>query len=115
MDVQRGPGVPRAVQQQELRGPVGLLEVRHMGHHRSARLPECVPRRKETEPHRDGHHVLHYHPEENSFLHCQLDPPHGAHFISLRVSVLSASRGRRKSDTRNQYSPVTGCVPVACE
>lgn len=109
VDVQRRPGLAGAVQQQELCRSFRLLEVRYVGHHRGAGLPERVRR----QPDRDGHHVLHHHPAQDPVLHGQLDPADGTDFVPLRACVLPACRSRRKGDARYQYSAVTGCVPVA--
>ena len=110
MDVHRRPGLPHPVQQQRLRGPVWLLEVRHVGHHRGAGLPERAQR---LCPHGDGHHVLHHDPAEDPLLHGELNPPHRAYLVPLRVGVLPAGRGGRESHVGHQYSPLARCLPPA--
>ena len=79
------------VQQQGLRGPVGLLEVRDMGHHRGASLPQRAQR---IPTNGDRHHVLHHNSSQDSVLHGELDFAHRPHLLSLRPSVLFTGRSR---------------------
>lgn len=81
-----------------------------MGHNRGPRLPEHLRRAPSD---RDRYHFLHHYPSEDTLLHRQLDPAHGAHLLPLRACVLPAGRGGREGHTRHQYPPVTRCVPVA--
>ena len=104
------PGEPNALQQQGLRRPVRLLEVRHLGHHRSSGLPQRAQR---LNPHRDRHHVLHHHPQKDPLLHRQLDSPDRAHFLPLRLGLLFARRGRRKGDVGHQHFALTRRLPAA--
>ena len=43
----------------------------------------------------------------------ELDSAHRPYLISVRPCVLLTGRGRRKSHTWYQHSPVTRCVPLA--
>ena len=43
----------------------------------------------------------------------ELDSAHRPHLLSVRPCVLLTGRGRRKSHTWYQHSPVTRCVPLA--
>lgn len=97
VDLQWRSGLAGAVQQQELCGSFGLLEIRHMGHHRSARLSQCVRRRQQSSD-RDRHHILHHNQTEDTLLHGQLDSAHGVDFIPLRACLLPPRRGRRKGE-----------------
>ena len=111
LDIHRRPGVAKTLQQQGLRGPVRLLEVWHMGHHRGARLPQCV---QWNQTHRDGHHVQRDHPQKDPVLHCQFNLTYRAHFVPLCVGVLLAGRGGREGDLGHKHSTLTGCVLAAC-
>lgn len=87
MDIQRRSSLARLIQQQKLCRFIGLLEVGNVGHHRGARLLECLRRNAN----RDGHHVLHYYPPEDSVLHRQFDSADRSDFVPLRVGLLLAS------------------------
>lgn len=109
LDVQRRPSLPGLVQQQELRRPVRLLEERHLGHHQRSGLHEHLQRRLSN---RDRHHLLHNHQTQNPVLHSEPDPADRAHLFPMRARVLPSSRGRRESDSGDQYPPLIGRVPV---
>nr|GBM82215.1 hypothetical protein AVEN_264035-1 [Araneus ventricosus] len=112
LDLQRGPGLPQALQRQLLGRPVRLLEERDMGHRGGARLPQHQQPVQERPADRDGHLLLHHHQAQDPVLHGQPDPPHGAHLLLVYPGVLPASRGGRESDPRNFHSAVPGGLPA---
>lgn len=94
-------------------GSVRLLEVGHVGHSRSARLPQHPQPVQDRAAHGDGHLVLHHDPPQDPLLHGQPDPADGAHFLPLHTGLLLAGRGRRKSDPWHLDPALTGRLPAA--
>lgn len=73
----------------------------------------CISERIRGIAYPDRHNVLHSYSEENPVLHGELDTAYSSHIFPVRLSVLLASRSRRKGHAGHQHLTVTSRLPVA--